>query len=102
MLNFRLARPARLIDLERVAGLAYLDGATDGALRIGAMTRQATLERSHVVAARWPLLRDAVRHVGHIQTRRAGRSAARSRTPTRRPSCRSCSPRSTRASTCDP
>jgi CO/xanthine dehydrogenase FAD-binding subunit len=71
MLNFRLARPARLIDLERVAGLAELDAA-GSALRIGAMTRQATLERSDVVAARWPLLRDAVRHVGHLQTRARG------------------------------
>jgi CO/xanthine dehydrogenase FAD-binding subunit len=71
MLNFRLARPARLIDLEHVGGLAYLDAGGD-ALRIGAMTRQATLERSDVVAALWPLLRDAVRHVGHLQTRARG------------------------------
>jgi len=43
MLNFRLARPARLVDLERVAGLAYIEpGET---LRIGAMTRHAALER---------------------------------------------------------
>jgi CO/xanthine dehydrogenase FAD-binding subunit len=71
MLNFRLARPARLVDLERVAGLAYLDDA-GGALRIGAMTRQAALERSELVAARWPLLRQAVRLVGHAQIRSRG------------------------------
>ena len=71
MLNFRLARPARLVDLERVAGLAYLDD-TAGPLRIGAMTRQATLERSPLVAARWPLLRQAVRLVGHAQIRSRG------------------------------
>jgi CO/xanthine dehydrogenase FAD-binding subunit len=70
MLNFRLARPARLVDLERVDGLAELDAGDE--LRIGAMTRQATLERSDAVAARWPLLRDAVRHVGHAQTRSRG------------------------------
>ena len=64
MLNFRLARPARLVDLERVAGLrAWTPTATP--LRIGAMTRQATLERSQLVAQRWPLLRQAVRLVGH-------------------------------------
>jgi CO/xanthine dehydrogenase FAD-binding subunit len=70
MLNFRLARPERLVDLERVPGLAYIEaGAT---LRIGAMTRQAALERSEVVAARWPLLRQAVRLVGHAQIRSRG------------------------------
>jgi CO/xanthine dehydrogenase FAD-binding subunit len=71
MLNFRLARPARLVDLERVEGLAYLD-ATGGTLRIGAMTRQAALERSSEVAARWPLLSQAVRLVGHAQIRSRG------------------------------
>jgi CO/xanthine dehydrogenase FAD-binding subunit len=71
MLNFRLARPARLVDLERVPGLAHLD-VTDGSLRIGAMTRQAALERSAPVAAGWPLLRQAVRLVGHAQIRSRG------------------------------
>jgi CO/xanthine dehydrogenase FAD-binding subunit len=70
MLNFRLARPARLVDLEHVAGLAYLDAGET--LRIGAMTRQAALERSEVVAARWPLLHQAVRLVGHAQIRSRG------------------------------
>jgi CO/xanthine dehydrogenase FAD-binding subunit len=71
MLNFRLARPARLVDLERVEGLAYLD-ASDAGLRIGAMTRQAVLERSSRIAAGWPLLRRAVRLVGHAQIRSRG------------------------------
>jgi len=71
MLNFRLARPARLVDLERVAGLAFLDAAA-GPLRIGAMTRQATLERSELVAERWPLLHQAVRLVGHAAIRSRG------------------------------
>jgi CO/xanthine dehydrogenase FAD-binding subunit len=69
MLNFRLARPARLVDLERV-GLDHVR--VDGALRIGAMARQATIERSQEIAAGWPLLRQAVRHVGHPQIRARG------------------------------
>jgi CO/xanthine dehydrogenase FAD-binding subunit len=69
MLNFRLARPARLVDLEH-AGLDYVRA--DGVLRIGAMTRQATIERSEEIAAGWPLLRQAVRHVGHPQIRARG------------------------------
>lgn len=71
MLNFRLARPARLVDLERVAGLDRLEADGD-VLRIGAMTRQATLERSGLIAERWPLLLQAVRLVGHAQIRSRG------------------------------
>ncbi len=71
MLNFRLARPARLVDLERVAGLDHIEADGD-ALRIGAMTRQAAVERSPVVAERWPLLRQALRLVGHAQIRSRG------------------------------
>jgi CO/xanthine dehydrogenase FAD-binding subunit len=71
MLNFRLARPTRLVDLERVAGLDHLQ--VDGdVLRIGAMTRQAAVERSPVVGERWPLLRQALRLVGHPQIRSRG------------------------------
>jgi len=71
MLNFRLARPEKLVDLNGLTELAYLRE-EDGGLRIGAMTRQAALERSELVAARWPLLADAVRHVGHPATRSRG------------------------------
>ncbi len=71
MLNFRLARPERLVDLERVEGLAALreDG---GSLRIGAMTRHAAIEHSPLVAEGWPLLRQAVALVGHPQIRSRG------------------------------
>ena len=63
LLNFRLVRPARVIDLNRVAGL---DGLEDG--RLGAMTRSRTLERASEV----PLLRRAVRYSGHAQIRNRG------------------------------
>ena len=56
-------------------------------LHIGATVRQAALERSALVARHWPLLAQAVRHVGHPRRARAARSAARSPTPTRAPSC---------------
>jgi CO/xanthine dehydrogenase FAD-binding subunit len=71
LLNFRLARPARLVDLGRLDALAGL-GQSNGELRIGALTRQATLERSELIAERWPLLAQAVRHVGHPQIRNRG------------------------------
>ncbi|MEA2147575.1 MAG: aerobic carbon-monoxide dehydrogenase medium subunit [Solirubrobacteraceae bacterium] len=71
MLNFRLARPARLVDLGRIGALAYLRR-SGGVLRIGALTRQVTLERSALLAAGWPLLRDAVAYVGHPAIRTRG------------------------------
>jgi CO/xanthine dehydrogenase FAD-binding subunit len=71
MLNFRLARPALLVDLNAIGDLAYLRP-SDGVLRIGALTRQATVERSEPVEHRWPLLVQAVRLVGHAAIRNRG------------------------------
>jgi CO/xanthine dehydrogenase FAD-binding subunit len=44
----------------------------NGTLTIGATVRQAALERSRLVAEHWPLLRQAVEHVGHAATRSRG------------------------------
>ena len=71
LMNFRLARPAHLVDLNRVAELDFLS-VEGGELRIGAMTRQRTLERSGEVAAGWPLLREATGYIGHVQIRNRG------------------------------
>jgi CO/xanthine dehydrogenase FAD-binding subunit len=71
LMNFRLARPARLVDLNGVGELAYLRR-KDGVLRIGTMTRQTALERSSVVAQHWPLLTQAIRLVAHPQIRNRG------------------------------
>jgi CO/xanthine dehydrogenase FAD-binding subunit len=59
------------VDVNRVAELSYLRR-SGGVLRIGAMTRQATVERSELIARAWPLLRQAVVHVGHPQIRTRG------------------------------
>jgi carbon-monoxide dehydrogenase medium subunit len=71
MLNFRLLRPAVLIDLSAVSGMDALvvDG---GTLTAGAMVRQRTAERSDEVLATAPLVVQALRHVGHIQIRNRG------------------------------
>jgi CO/xanthine dehydrogenase FAD-binding subunit len=71
LMNFRLARPALLVDLNRLGELAYLRR-ENGELHIGAMARQATLERSAVVARHWPLLHQAIRWVAHSQIRNRG------------------------------
>lgn len=71
LLNFRLARPSLLVDLNPVTELAYLRR-SGGVLRIGALTRQAALERSALVERSWPLLRQAVGRVGHPAIRNRG------------------------------
>jgi aerobic carbon-monoxide dehydrogenase medium subunit len=71
-MNFRLAQPAVLVDLNRVVGLSGIVENGDGALRMGAMVRQRAAERSPVVAARAPLLAEALPHVAHPQIRARG------------------------------
>jgi CO/xanthine dehydrogenase FAD-binding subunit len=71
LMNFRLLRPAHLIDLNGITELSYLK-MENAVLRIGAMTRQRNLERSTDVAEHWPLLRDATAFIGHIQIRNRG------------------------------
>ena len=70
MLNLRLARPSALVDVGRVAALSGISA--NGALRLGATTRQADALRSPDVAERAPLLSDALQHVGHAATRSRG------------------------------
>src|SRR5579875_3411800 len=71
LMNFRLARPAHLIDLNRIPELAYVRP-HDGGLAFGAMTRQYFLEEDPQVAARNPLLPVVARHIGHVQIRHRG------------------------------
>jgi len=71
MMNFRLARPAYIIDLNRVQGLDYIIE-DDDTLRIGAMTRHRQLEQSALVAQHYPLLREGAAYIGHTAIRNRG------------------------------
>jgi carbon-monoxide dehydrogenase medium subunit len=71
LMNFRLARPAYLIDINRVAELAYVRPA-DGGIALGALTRHYILERDPLVAERCPLLPHVARLIGHVQIRHRG------------------------------
>ena len=71
MMNLRLARPAVVVDINRVEGLAGL-GSDDGGVTIGAMTRQRQLERSPEVAERFPVISAAIPHIAHFQIRNRG------------------------------
>jgi len=72
-MNFRLARPAALVDLNRIAELAYVRaGGKDAGLVIGAMARQRAVERSDVVARAAPLVAEAMPSIAHPQIRNRG------------------------------
>lgn len=71
MLNLRYVMPDDVIDLNRVEGLAHITEEGER-VRIGGMTRQRDLERSAVIARHLPVMQDALRWVGHLQTRNRG------------------------------
>jgi len=71
MLNMRYVLPDHVIDLNRVDGLSYICE-NNGALEIGAMTRQRDIEFSDLVRKRCPLMHEAIVQVGHRQTRNRG------------------------------
>jgi carbon-monoxide dehydrogenase medium subunit len=71
MMNLRLARPAALVDLNRIPGLSGIQE-TEGTLHIGSMTRQGRLLASPLVRRVAPLLTDALALVGHPPTRARG------------------------------
>ncbi len=71
MMNFRYVMVDHLVDLNGVDDLSGI-GVGDGRLRVGAMTRQRDIETAPEVARHCPLLAEALRHVGHRQTRNRG------------------------------
>jgi carbon-monoxide dehydrogenase medium subunit len=71
-MNFRLAQPSALIDLNNIPELFYIRPASDGGVRIGAMTRQGTVERDPLIAERSPLVRAAMPFIAHPQIRTRG------------------------------
>ena len=72
MLNFRLAAPARLVDLNGIEELARVEETKDGGLRLGAMTRVRQLERDPLIARCAPLLAEAAPFIAHPQIRSRG------------------------------
>ncbi len=71
-MNFRLAQPSVLIDLNRVSELFYIQPHNDAGLRLGAMTRQREVERSPLVAQLAPLIAETMPHIAHPQIRNRG------------------------------
>ncbi len=72
VMNFRLAAPALLVDINKLAELDFIRRGEDGSLRVGALTRQRRLERDPLVAESAPLLHEAVPFIAHPQIRNRG------------------------------
>lgn len=70
-MNFRLATPAVLVDLNALADLSYIKDEPSG-LRMGGMTRQRTIERSAIVSKRIPLIAETMPHIAHPAIRNRG------------------------------
>lgn len=71
MMAMRLARPTRLVDINRIPSLSYVRQEKEG-IAIGACTRQCAVERDPSVKKRLPLLARAVPFIGHAATRARG------------------------------
>ena len=71
MMAMRLARPTRLIDINRIAALSYIREDGDS-VAIGATTRQCVVERDRLIASKLPLLARAIPFIGHAATRARG------------------------------
>ena len=71
-MNFRLAQPAVLVDINNITGLDFIRREPSGELRIGALVRHVQLEKSPLVAAHAPLITAAMAHVAHPQIRNRG------------------------------
>jgi len=71
MLNFRLAAPKVLVDINRIAALAGIK-VTKNHVRIGALVRHVELERSADIAKLLPLVGSAVPHIAHPAIRNRG------------------------------
>ncbi len=70
-MNFRLARPSRLIDINRVTELDFL-AVEDGVLRIGALARHSAFESTVTEGPLGALLATVARHIGHLPIRVRG------------------------------
>jgi CO/xanthine dehydrogenase FAD-binding subunit len=71
LLNFRMARPAVLVDLNGIKELSFIE-LRGGHIAIGALTRHREIEQSPLIASKLPVMAAAMRHVAHLAIRNRG------------------------------
>ncbi len=72
MMNFRLAQPAVIVDLNNIETLSFIRPEDDGGLAVGAMTRHKKVEKSVMVAERAPLIHETMPQIATSQIRSRG------------------------------
>jgi len=72
IMNFRLAQPAILVDLNNISELSYIQPDEGGGLRLGAMTRHHQVEHDPLIAERAPLIFEAMPKIATSQIRSRG------------------------------
>ena len=72
IMNFRLAQPAVLVDLNNISELSYIQPDEGGGLRLGAMTRHYQVEHDPLIAERAPLIFEAMPKIATSQIRSRG------------------------------
>ena len=87
MINFRLVKPAVLVDINRIPGLEVIEN-LGSRLRMGALARHRMTASDPVIAARIPVLHDAMHHVAHMTVRNRGTFCGSVCQPIRQPKCR--------------
>ena len=71
-MNFRLLQPTMLVDINKVSDLDYIEADDDGSVRIGGLTRQASMGSSEVIQKHAPLLHEVIPNIAHPQIRNRG------------------------------
>ena len=71
-MNFRLAQPSILIDLNNISDLFFIRPDENGGVRLGAMTRHAQVETDPMIAERAPLVAETMPKIGTTQIRNRG------------------------------
>jgi carbon-monoxide dehydrogenase medium subunit len=71
LLNFRMARPVVLVDLNGIKELSFIELRGDR-IAIGALTRHREIEQSPLIASKLPVMAAAMRHVAHLAIRNRG------------------------------
>jgi len=71
-MNFRLAQPSVLVDLNHIPELFYIEPDKNGGVLVGAMTRESQVEHDALIAERAPLVHETMPHIAHPQIRNRG------------------------------
>ncbi|MBC8509015.1 MAG: xanthine dehydrogenase family protein subunit M [Anaerolineales bacterium] len=72
MMNFRLAQPAVIVDLNNIEGLSFIRPEDDGSLAVGAMTRHQMVEKSELIVEKAPLVHETMPQIATSQIRSRG------------------------------